>query len=54
MFFFLVNTENVEEDDRWSHPRESLSKLVDVADSVDVKGIAGLKAIINQQRRHRA
>ena len=50
----LVNTKKVVEDYRWSHPPESLSKLVDIADGVDVEGIAGLKAIVNQQRRHRA
>ena len=38
----LVNTKKIVEDNRRPHPPKSLGKLVDIADGVDVKGIASL------------
>ena len=48
----LVNTEKIVEHNSWPHSPQSLCELVDIAYHVDVKGIAGLKAIVNQQRCH--
>ena len=49
---FLVNTKKIVEDNRRPHPPKSLGKFVDIADGIDVKGIASLQAIVSQQRRH--
>ena len=50
----LVNTQEIVQDNRRSHSPESINKFADTAHCIDVIRIAGIQAIVNEQRCHRA
>ena len=49
----LVHTQEVIEHDRWFHFPEPVNKLADATHRIFIIRIAGIKAVVYQQRCHR-